>query len=66
MTEFTPIRKVLLSIFCAFSFIAYIPLACAVGNDIKEDADYAVAGEISTIPGAEETTDSIEDSNFAA
>ncbi len=65
MTEFLTIKKILLSFLCAFSFIAYIPLACAVGNDIKDEADYAVAGEISTASCSEETTDSIEDSNFA-
>lgn len=66
MTDFTAFKKIFLSLVCAFSFIAYIPVACIVGNDTKNDADRAVAGEISTASDTEETTDSIEDANFAA
>ncbi len=66
MADFTTFKKVFLSLICAFSFIAYVPVACIVGNDTKNDTDRAVAGEISTAYDTEETTDSIEDANFAA
>lgn len=66
MTELTPFRKILISFLCAFSFIAYVPLACAVGNDGRNDADKALAGEISTCCEEEETTLSVEDANSVA
>ena len=65
MTESTAFRKVMLSLLCAFSFIIYVPLACAVGNDRSNDAEMALAGEISTSSDTEETTSSVEDANFS-
>lgn len=66
MAELTTAKKIFLSFFCAFSLIAYVPLACAVGNDVKKDTDIAVAGEISTDSLPEEITDITEDANFAS
>ncbi len=64
MAEFTTAKKVFLSIFCAFSFIVYIPLACAVGNKPSDNSEYALAGEISTASEEEESLSGIEDANF--
>lgn len=64
MAEFTKAKKVFLSIFCAFSFIIYVPLACAVGNNTSENSEYALAGEISTASEEETTVCSVEDANF--
>ena len=54
MTGFTPIKKLILSICCAFLLILYVPLACLVGNDSSGDSGVALA---ETESFAEETTE---------
>jgi len=46
MIAITPARKLLYSVLCAFAFILYVPLACAVGSDTARDT--VRAGEIET------------------
>ncbi len=43
MTEFSPVKKFILSVSCAFLILIYAPLACLVGNDLTEEIDYAQA-----------------------
>ena len=43
MTVFTPFKKLILSIGCAFLLILYVPVACLVGNDSTKDAGIAIA-----------------------
>lgn len=43
MTAFSPVKKLILSICCAFMILIYAPLSCLVGNDLSEDMEYAQA-----------------------
>lgn len=45
MTEFSPVKKLILSISCAFLFLIYAPLACLVGNDTAEDIECCAQAE---------------------
>lgn len=56
MTGFTPFKKFILSIGCAFLLILYVPLACLVGNDSTRDSGVALA---ETESFQEETTEEI-------
>ncbi len=54
MTGLTPLKKLLMSFFCAFLIIIYVPVACLVGTDNADDTDMALAetqflGEETTI-----------------
>lgn len=60
MTEFSPVKKFILSISCAFLFLIYAPLACLVGNDLAEEIDYAQA-EIPTCQHLSEETSVCEE-----
>ncbi len=62
MTGFTPFKKFLMSIGCAFLLILYVPLACLVGNETSGDADVALA---ETESFAEESTEEIIEFNFS-
>ncbi len=62
MTGFTPIKKFLLSIGCAFLLILYVPLACLVGNDTSRDTGIAIA---ETESSPEETTAEIIEFDFS-
>ncbi len=62
MTGFTPFKKFILSIGCAFLLILYVPLACLVGNNSSEDAGVALA---ETESFAEEATEEIIEFNFS-
>ena len=43
MTGFTPFKKFLMSIGCAFLLLLYVPVACLVGNDSSKDSGLALA-----------------------
>ncbi len=43
MTGFSPLKKFLLSICCAFLLILYVPVACLVGTDTNKDNTLALA-----------------------
>ena len=62
MTGFTPFKKFLMSIGCAFLLILYVPLACLVGNDSSGDSGVALA---ETESFAEESTEEIIEFNFS-
>lgn len=62
MTGFTPFKKFILSIGCAFLLILYVPIACLVGNDTSGDTGVALA---ETESFAEETTEEIIEFNFS-
>ena len=62
MTGFTPFKKFILSIGCAFLLILYVPIACLVGNDSTKDAGIALAETESV---EEESTEEIIEFNFS-
>ncbi len=62
MTGFTPFKKFILSIGCAFLLILYVPIACLVGNENSGDTGVALA---ETESFAEETTEEIIEFNFS-
>jgi hypothetical protein len=62
MTGFTPFKKLMLSIGCAFLLILYVPLACLVGNDSTGDSGVALA---ETESFEEETTEEIIEFDFS-
>jgi hypothetical protein len=62
MTGFTPFKKFLMSIGCAFLLILYVPVACLVGNDSSKDTGVALA---ETESFEEETTEEIIEFNFS-
>ena len=62
MTGFTPFKKLMLSIGCAFLLILYAPVACLVGNDSSKDTGIALA---ETESFAEETTEEIIEFDFS-
>lgn len=43
MTGLTPLKKLFLSISCAFLIIIYVPVACLVGTADTDDAGIALA-----------------------
>ncbi len=56
MTGFSPFKKLLMSIGCAFLIILYVPVACLVGSDSSNDKGVALA---ETELCQEETTEEI-------
>ncbi len=61
MTGFSPFKKLILSIGCAFLLILYVPVACLVGTDTSKDSGLALA---ETESFAEETTEEIIEIEF--
>lgn len=62
MTDFSPVKKFILSIGCAFMILIYAPLSCLVGNDLSE-VEYAQA-EIPTCEHFQEETSVCENCNI--
>ncbi len=64
MTGYSPLKKLILSIFCAFLLIIYVPVACIVGNDLVDEDGLAQAQTNSQTVCEEETSDGVfADSN---
>ena len=62
MTGFTPFKKFILSIGCAFLIIMYVPIACLVGSETSGDTGVALA---ETESFTEETTEEIIEFDFS-
>ena len=43
MTGLTPLKKLLMSLVCAFLIIIYVPVACLVGTENADDTDMVLA-----------------------
>lgn len=56
MTDISSVKKFVISAFCAFAFILYIPTACVISNSLHGNNSYAD----SACCAEEETTDCAE------
>ena len=45
MTDYSPLKKTVLSLCCALLLLIYAPLASVVGTDATDEADMAAAQE---------------------
>ena len=48
MTEISSVKKFIISTFCAFAFILYVPTACIISSSLHGDVDFVNAGERDT------------------
>lgn len=48
MTEISSVKKFIISAFCAFAFILYVPTACIISSSLHGDVDFVNAGERDT------------------
>ncbi len=45
MTDYSPLKKTVLSLCCALLLLIYAPLASVVGTDVADEAELAAAQE---------------------